>query len=125
MSAKYLLIMFCAGGLGALSRFGLSGLINQAAGGRFPLGTAAVNLAGCFLFGLVSALGARQGWPEPVRLVILAGFLGAFTTFSSFIFDTFMVGQFRWSWSAMNVIGQLVLGFMLLLLGMRVAKLLG
>ena len=125
MSVKYLLIMFCAGGLGALSRFGLSNLVNQAAGGRFPLGTAAVNLAGCFLFGLFSTLGARQGWPEPVRLVILAGFLGAFTTFSSFIFDTFMVGQFRWSWSMMNVAGQIAVGFILLLLGMRAARLFG
>jgi len=125
MSAKYLIIMFCAGGLGALSRFGLATLVNQAAGGRFPLGTMAVNLAGCFLFGLIWALGARQAWPEPVRLVILAGFLGAFTTFSSFIFDTWMLGEFRWSWSMMNVAGQIVVGFILLLLGMRAARLFG
>lgn len=117
--------MFCAGGLGALSRFGLSSLINQAAGKHFPfpLGTLTVNMAGCFLFGLVWSLGQRQAWPEPIRLVILAGFLGALTTFSSFIFDLFVTGEIRPTWAIVNVMAQLLGGMALLILGMRAAKL--
>ena len=125
MSVKYLAIMFCAGGLGALSRFWLSALINSAAGGRFPWGTALVNLTGCFLFGLVWGLSGRQDWPEPLRLILLAGFLGAFTTFSSLIFDTFILGEIRPSLAIANLAAQLAGGLLLLLLGMRAARLFG
>src|SRR5690606_37127733 len=53
------------------------------------LGTLIVNLLGCFLFGLVSQLGQGAAWVTPqLRMAILTGFLGAFTTFSSFSYDT-------------------------------------
>lgn len=125
MSVKYWVIIFCAGGLGALSRLGLSALINMGAGGRFPWGTMLVNLSGCFFFGLVWALSGRQFWPEQVRLVLLAGFLGAFTTFSSLIFDTFILWEIRPLPAAANLAAQLAGGVILLFLGMRAARFFG
>lgn len=51
MTWKHIIAIFCAGGLGALSRFELTALVNKLAGGEFPLGTLVVNIVGCFLFG--------------------------------------------------------------------------
>ena len=60
---------------------------------EFPLGTMAVNILGCFLFGLLFAMERRYGWfSEEARIIICTGFMGAFTTFSTYIFDThFMI----------------------------------
>jgi CrcB protein len=54
----------------------------------FPWATASVNLLGCLLFGVVAALLPEEESGSPVRVFLLAGFLGAFTTFSTFAFDS-------------------------------------
>jgi CrcB protein len=116
--------MFCAGGLGAWSRYGLTLVMNRLAGGRFPLGTLAANLLGCFLFGLFwELLGARLADPGPARLVVLAGFMGSFTTFSSWIFDSFTLGQSRPDLALLNILGQVAAGFLFLFLGLTLARL--
>ena len=90
------LYIFLGGGLGAVSRFGLSSGIQTLAEHtrlhRFPLGILACNLLGSFLIGcLFGYIGARgndhpgSGWLHPLAVT---GFLGAFTTFSTFALDT-------------------------------------
>jgi CrcB protein len=78
-----------AGALGTLARYGLGGLVQRLSGGELPWGTLFVNVLGCFLFGLVWTLSSeRLVISEEVRIIMLGGFMGAFTTFSTFIFDT-------------------------------------
>lgn len=82
-----------AGALGSLCRVGLSSLVGLWFP-RYPWGTLVVNLLGCFGFGLVWSLGFAQRMLSPdLRLLVLGGFMGAFTTFSTYIFDTVQLGQ--------------------------------
>lgn len=75
------------GAFGSVSRYLVGGWL-QPASGRFPCGTAAVNLIGCLLIGLLSEwLGQRALLPAAWRLPLLVGFLGAFTTFSTFSYE--------------------------------------
>ncbi len=84
-----LILIAAAGGLGTLARYALGILVRRLHGGDFPLSTLVVNAIGCFLFGLVWALaeGRIDLHPE-LRTVALVGFMGAFTTFSTFMFET-------------------------------------
>ncbi len=87
--AHRLLWIALAGALGTLARYGLSGLGMRWQVGGFPTGTLLVNVAGCLLFGLLwAAAEQRVGIGSELRLVVTVGFLGAFTTFSTFGFET-------------------------------------
>jgi CrcB protein len=83
------LITTAAGALGALSRYLVSGTIQRRSQSHFPVGTLAVNLAGALLIGLV--VGAtRLGSMEAIAAV---GFLGGFTTFSTWMIETIRLGM--------------------------------
>ncbi|NQZ95134.1 MAG: fluoride efflux transporter CrcB [Myxococcales bacterium] len=83
------LLLFAGGGLGSLLRFALATLVDARAGPPFPWGTLAVNVAGCFLIGLVATLAdERSLLTPPLRLFLVAGVLGGFTTFSTFGMET-------------------------------------
>jgi CrcB protein len=76
--------------LGTLLRYWLSGFVARQYGETFPWGTMAVNLIGCFLAGAVFYLTQERFLVSPVlRTIILIGFLGGFTTFSSYGLQTF------------------------------------
>src|SRR5438094_10268930 len=75
-----------AGATGALTRYG----IGVAVGVRsFPWATLGINLTGSFLLGLILTAGIERGWPETTTVPIAVGFLGAYTTFSTFSFETY------------------------------------
>ena len=77
-----------AGGLGSGVRY-LTGQWTIAAfGGSFPYGTVIVNLAGCFALGAVVQLASQGSWSPELRTAIAVGFLGGFTTYSSFNQET-------------------------------------
>jgi CrcB protein len=82
------LLVTIAGGIGSGARY----LIGQWAlaqfGPRFPYGTMIVNLAGCFALGVVAQLAASSMWSPETRAALTAGFLGGFTTYSSFNQET-------------------------------------
>lgn len=85
-----------AGFIGTLMRYWMSGIVARRYGETFPAGTLLVNLVGCFLVGLLFyILQERFLVNQTVRTVILIGFLGGFTTFSSFGLQTFTLLQDR------------------------------
>ena len=114
-----------AGAAGTLCRYGLSSLVMKAAGGRFPWATLAVNVVGCFLFGLVWSLAAEKTLlGDQTRLIVLAGFTGAFTTFSTFAFETSaMVQSGQWMLALVYVVLQNVLGLLCVFAGFYAARL--
>jgi len=123
MSAKLLWIA-AAGAAGTLARFGLTGLATRWAGDSFPYGTFVVNIMGCFLFGMVWMLADQRALISgEARFIILTGFMGAFTTFSTFAFET---GQFlrdaQWLAAGGNLVAQNVVGITALLLGLAVGR---
>ncbi|MBU1041104.1 MAG: fluoride efflux transporter CrcB [Proteobacteria bacterium] len=118
------LMLAVAGTLGTLARYWLSGAVYGIMGREFPWGTAAVNLLGCLLFGLVWVMAdERQLLGPETRLVILVGFMGAFTTFSSLIFETgeLMRGA-QWAYAAINLVGQNILGFVAFAIGASIGR---
>lgn len=120
---KLLLIGF-AGALGALARYGLGGLVQRFSGANFPWGTFVVNMLGAFAFGLIwSLVEQRLVISVETRVIILSGFLGAFTTFSSFMFETSsLIGDGQWGWALFNVGGQIVLGLASMFLGLAAGR---
>ncbi len=114
-----------AGALGTLARYGLAGLVQRIDGISFPWGTITVNLVGCFLTGLIWAL-LESRWPATgqVRILVLVGFMGAFTTFSAFIFETGqMLNAAQWTSAAANLLLQNGLGLIALFAGAALGRL--
>jgi CrcB protein len=86
---KYVFIGL-GGFLGSIARFGLASVIQTRTESLFPFGTMAVNITGCFVIGLLMTLfQERIIVSENIRLFLIIGLLGGFTTFSSFSYDTF------------------------------------
>lgn len=101
-----------AGGLaGSLGRYWLSGLVQGWSGAAFPLGTFAVNLLGSFLIGLVMVLSVERNLVGPdLRLFLTTGFMGGFTTMSTFSFETLgLLSEGSMGLAAANVALTLVL----------------
>jgi len=119
-----LLILALAGGLGTLTRYGLSGFVQWLHGTSFPLGTVIVNIVGCFFVGLCLTLFENQwSMSGETRLFILVGFFGAFTTFSALIYETGELMQSsRWMFAAANVVFQNILGFFALFGGIMFGR---
>ena len=93
MGYKCLLVVV-GGGLGAVSRYGISLLTARLWGANFPWGTMVVNLVGCFIIGLLFALVDRSRLLTPdVRLLLVTGYLGGLTTFSSYSMETVIAGR--------------------------------
>lgn len=118
------LLIGLAGFCGALSRYWLGGLAHKVLGTAFPWGTMTANVLGCFLFGLVFALAdERFLLKEQTRIVLLVGFMGSFTTFSSLIFESSqLLRDSQWVLAGINYIGQTLLGLGALWLGSSLAR---
>lgn len=82
------------GAVGAMGRFALTTWLFPVLGPRFPLGTLVANLTGCFLAGVVYVLIVDKGLVAPeYRPLVITGFLGALTTFSTFSLDAFLLWE--------------------------------
>lgn len=119
-----LLYLGLAGAAGTLARYGLSGIVQKSSSAAFPLGTAAVNILGCLLFGLLWAiLENRLTIGGPMKMIIFLGFFGAFTTFSTFAFETSqLLDDSQWLWAAGNILLQNVLGITGMIAGLTIGK---
>lgn len=120
---KKLALVMCGGSLGAASRYGVGLLTAKVWGTAFPWGTLAVNLIGCFLIGLLFGLADRVRLLTPdMRLLLITGYLGALTTFSSFSLETVNAARAGLSLQPLvnvlvNNLGSLTLTFIGLWLG--------
>lgn len=119
-------LLAVSGALGTISRYLLGGMIHQWWGAQFPYGTLVVNIVGCAAIGAVGTLAEERALFSPeLRAALLLGFLGAFTTFSSFTYETwelFKSGDALFA--GLNVLGSIVGCFGGLLAGVLLARLL-
>ncbi|MCX6386502.1 MAG: fluoride efflux transporter CrcB [Solirubrobacterales bacterium] len=107
------------GGAGALARFWFDGALSQRTGGAFPYGTLAVNLTGAFALGALSVLTDSH----TLLLLIGGGFLGSYTTFSTWMFETERLGeQGRTAALALNLFIPLACGLAAAALGRVIAQ---
>lgn len=105
-------LLASAGALGTLARFAVSAAVQKQWPLPWPLGTLIVNALGCFMAGLAFAASERL-WPlhPDARLIVLTGFLGAFTTYSALILETGQLLQHQGWRGALGYLGlQLALG---------------
>ena len=118
------LLIGLAGLAGTLLRYWLSGFVARQYGETFPWGTMAVNLVGCFLAGAVFYITEERFLVSPtLRTIILIGFLGGFTTFSSYGLQTFTLlrdGEF--GLAAVNVAVSNVFGLLMVWTGYVICK---
>jgi CrcB protein len=121
-----ILYLSVGGTAGTLSRYWLSGVAQRLAGSSFPIGTVTVNLLGCLLFGAVWGFFENRMLPgSEVRLLVLTGFMGAFTTFSTYMFETAELVKYgQMAMALLNVVGQSVAGLVLVLAGIALGRLL-
>ena len=120
-----LALLALAGAMGTLARYGLAGFIQRTSGMSFPWGTVVVNLSGCFLAGLLwSLFENRWSVSGETRTVVLVGFMGAFTTFSTLIFETGdLMRSSEWLHAAANLTIQNGIGLFALFIGMALGRL--
>ncbi|MDD5190934.1 MAG: fluoride efflux transporter CrcB [Dehalococcoidales bacterium] len=116
--------MAVAGALGTVSRYGLSELTHSVMGRNFPWGTLVINIAGCFVIGLLMTLFAGTTvFTKEMQMALTVGFLGAFTTFSAFSYDSFKFFHTgSWEMGMLNIIANVVIGLLAVMGGMGVAR---
>ncbi|NNJ09115.1 fluoride efflux transporter CrcB [Chloroflexales bacterium ZM16-3] len=112
--------------VGANLRYLLSGWVAQQMGSTFPYGTMLVNIVGCLVIGALLTLAAtRITLSEPLRLLLVTGLLGGFTTFSSFGYEAFaLIGEGNWVGAAIYMASSLGLGLLAVFLGAGAVRLL-
>lgn len=113
-----------AGGLGAIGRYYMAGLTHRVLGDGFPYGTLIVNVAGSFLLGFVVQVGMSTDiLPRSLRLAITFGFLGAFTTFSAFSYETFgYIEDGSWMMVGVNVLANVLPAIIAVFLGVLLGR---
>lgn len=100
-----------AGGLGAVARLVVDGLIQRRHSLRFPIETMIINVSGSLVLGFVTGLAIRELLPEAWYMIIGAGFLGGYTTFSTASVETVrLLQERRWVSGVINGFGMLVVG---------------
>ena len=112
------------GALGTVARYVLGGVVYRFVGFNFPYGTMAVNLLGCAILGFLTTLSSDKFLlGTDVRTFLMIGFCGAFTTFSSFIFETNnMIQDGQVMRALVNVTVSVVFGFILFRVGILIGK---
>lgn len=120
-----ILLIALGGSLGTLARYGTGGLMHRIlAGSVFPWGTLAVNLLGCFVIGYVNGLFSTRLVRPDLALAATIGFLGGYTTFSSFGWESAaFLREGQWGLFALNVLANNVIGLALVIAGYQLSRL--
>jgi CrcB protein len=108
-----------AAAVGAVARYALDTFISHRVQGAFPWGTFVINVCGSLTLGVVTGLALYHGLGSQSRLVLGTGFCGAFTTFSTFTFETVRLAEERATTeAAVNLGGTLIAGAAVAALGL-------
>ncbi len=112
------------GFLGAIVRYLLGGWVAARWGALFPWGTFVINVSGSFILGFFLAFAQDRPWVHPsARLMFAVGFVGAYTTFSTYTYESIrliMDGQF--ALAAFNILGSVVVGLMAVFAGVALGS---
>ena len=121
---KSFLIVGLGGAVGSMLRYGIQKIFNVQSAAVFPIGTLTVNITGCFLIGILWSLVSRSlTWNEEMKLLLMTGFCGGFTTFSAFTLEG--IGLLKESKTALFVIyvtASVLGGLLATLIGIRIFK---
>ena len=124
MNILNIFLIAIGGALGSVARYLLSTFVLRATGTLFPLGTFVVNVVGCLVFGLIAGAAIERVQLAPgLRLFLLTGILGGFTTFSSYAFESLGLlqdGQF--AAALINILGQVFAGLLGMWIGFAVSR---
>lgn len=112
------------GALGAIARYEVAAAVQSRVPVGFPYGTFVVNVSGCLVMGFVTALLAERLVVHPNwRYLIPIGFIGAYTTFSTFELETFLAAtEGAWAVAAANVVASVIAGYAALWAGFVAAR---
>ena len=119
------LLVGVGGFIGANARFVVARVVGALFDTRFPLGTFIINISGSFLLGVLGTIVAQKVFPhsEAMRLALGVGFLGGFTTFSTFEFETHaLFDDGSWLIATTNMFGSLFVGLVAVRAGIVAAK---
>jgi len=113
-----------AGAAGTLTRYGVASFFQRDGVAGMPWGVFVANMIGALLFGLIWAASEERGWiSENMRVIALVGFMGAFTTFSTFAFDNVQMARAsEWGWFGANMVLTNVGGLIAVFAGFRLAR---
>jgi len=119
------LLLVCVGGAGgAAARYLVDGWVSERAGGAFPFGTLVVNLSGSFVLGLLFVLTVESGvLPSSSRAPVMIGFIGAYTTFSTLMLETYrLIEDGAVGLALANVVGSSILGLIAVVAGIALGR---
>jgi len=122
---KLLLLIAIGGAIGSIARYLLSSQTYSILGSYFPYGTLVVNVLGAFLIGIISMIITERfsGYAMELRGLLLIGFLGGFTTFSSFSLETMnLLENGQLSYALLNIVGSVVLCLIATWLGLMLGR---
>jgi fluoride exporter len=119
-----LLLVGLGGFLGAATRYLVDGWVSGATGGTFPWGTLAINVSGSFILGVLFAIATERSiLPPDVRPAVMIGFLGAYTTFSTWMLESArLIEDGAFAAALLDVGGSVVLGVAAVFLGLAVGR---
>lgn len=112
------------GAAGACARYAVDNLVTARLGAFFPFGTLVVNASGSFVLGLLTALALERGVLSPdLRAPLVIGFLGAYTTFSTWMLQSWaLIEQGAWISAGVNLLGSVLLGLAAVIAGLAVGR---
>lgn len=119
-----LVLIAIGGALGAVSRHVLDSWVSQHALSAFPVGTFVVNVSGSFVLGLLSALALERGvLPVDIRLPVMVGFVGAYTTFSTLMLESWrLIESGSMLLALANLVASVLIGMAALFAGLALGR---
>ncbi|HET7167718.1 MAG TPA: CrcB family protein [Candidatus Limnocylindrales bacterium] len=119
-----IVLISLGGAAGAASRYVVDQWVSQRMPGAFPLGTLVVNMSGSLLLGFLFALAIERGvLPASVRGPLLVGFIGAYTTFSTLMLESWrLIEDGAVGLGLANLVGSMVIGMIVLVVGLQVGR---
>ncbi len=122
ISALSVVVIASGGALGALTRWGISLFIASHVSSAFPWATFSINIVGCIVIGLASALVSKVQTLYLGQFLII-GFLGAFTTFSTYSMEGInLIMTDKWATGLAYIVSSNILGLMAVIIGFKIGK---